>query len=54
MFRQGGRMDAKGKAFVGPGDITKYDIGSQIVTEWNNKSTVQLNPDKLKLDKKVT
>ena len=52
-YGQGGRLDAKGKALIGPSDNTVYDIGSQINTEWNNKSTVQLDKSKLKLDKKV-
>ena len=52
-FRQGGMLDAKGKAFIGPSDITKYDIGSQIPNPWLNKSTVQLNPTKLELDEAV-
>ena len=52
-FRQGGMLDAKGKAFIGPSDITRYDIGAQISDPFLNRSTVQLNPDKLKLDKDV-
>ena len=52
-FRQGGKLDAKGKAFIGPSDITGYDIGKQIANPWLNRSTVQLNPTKMKLDKEV-
>ena len=39
--------------------LTKYyypraiDIGKQINTEWDNKSTVKLNKDRLKLNKRV-
>jgi len=53
LFQQGGRLDAKGKAFVGPNDNTGYDIGAQIKDKWLNRSTVQLNPSKMKLDKDV-
>ena len=52
-FGQGGRLDSKGKAFVGPPDITAYDMTGDTKSEWNNKSKVRLDKNRLKLDKKA-
>ena len=52
-FLQGGRLDAKGQAFIGPKDTTNYAPGAILKTEFQNMSTVQLDPAKLKLNGKV-
>tara|TARA_B100000287_G_scaffold435421_1_gene503625 strand:+ start:228 stop:779 length:552 start_codon:yes stop_codon:yes gene_type:complete len=53
LFKQGGMLDAKGQAYIGPSDTTRYSIKDLISDPWYNKSTVQLNPKKLKLDKEI-